>query len=162
MQTLDKYLNKVAPFIGYMAIEFNDLEETLNTAIVNNISEHDEGKGYIIISGMSFSAKIDLLDRMINYELAQTKSPRYIKWFKGVIQDLNKCNKLRNNIIHGAWLEYNMSSRTLRTKKKVRPDGVYDQEVKIELKDIKTTRNLIEKSHKKLFDIFYNRERWYA
>lgn len=55
-ERLHKHLNKLAPYLGYMIIEFNSLEDTLDRVIVELLSDVDE-IGYAVISGMSFKAR---------------------------------------------------------------------------------------------------------
>ena len=61
----NKQLEKIAPWIGYLVMAFNELEERLNEILVELIDDHNEVVGNIIIAGMSFSTKVELLGKIV-------------------------------------------------------------------------------------------------
>lgn len=161
-EKLQVHLGRLAPFIGYLVISFNSLEDSLDTIIVDYINDRDATMGYSVILGLSFSSKLDLLNRMVSYELNYAQNQRYIDKFQVIIGLLREANNSRNEIIHAAWLEYDINSGTVKTRSKIRPEGVQHQTKTIQLKDIKKTIRSYESLETKLNDLFEDRARWWT
>jgi hypothetical protein len=164
-EKLERYLGKIAPDIGHLVIVFNSLEDTLDSIIIETLNEHNDVIGYAVISGMSFSSKIDLLSRMVSYELHGLdleKKKSKVDQFDILLQKLREANVTRNDIIHSAWLEYDLASGNVRTKMKVTPEGLEPRNKKIEHKDIRKAIKSIEKLEEKLYSSFENSASWWA
>lgn len=95
------FLEKTAPYIGYIVHSFNSLEEELNSRICFEISDRSDAMGAIVIHKMSYSSKIDLFSRMIkSKELGmELKYPS----FDNIIKNLKECGSLRNAVVHAEW-----------------------------------------------------------
>jgi len=103
----DEFLEETAPLIGYVVHTFNKLDEALNSAICERISDRTDEPGAIVIYKMSFSAKVDLFYRMIrSMELACEGT---IPSLASLIENLKKCAALRNAVVHAEW--YNMNEK---------------------------------------------------
>ena len=101
----EEFLDETAPLIGYIVHYFNSLEQTLDHAICEKVSDRTDQPGAIIIHKLSYSAKVDLFYRMIrSMELAFGKD---LPSFNSLIQDLRKCGTLRNAVVHADWNHVN-------------------------------------------------------
>lgn len=164
-EKLQRYLGKIAPDIGYLVIAFNSLEDLLDNTIVEYVDANNEVVGYAVISGMSFSQKIDLLNRIVSYELnilnIEKKKKAKVDKFNILLQTLREANVARNDIIHSAWMEYDLASRNVRTKMKVTAEGLNPRNKKIEHADIRRAIKLIEKLEDKLYSFFEDRAYWW-
>jgi hypothetical protein len=97
----DEFLEKTAPFIGFIVHSFNSLEEELNSRICYEINDRADTMGVIVIHKMSFSQKVDLYTRIIrSKELTFEKE---FPSFSALIADLKKCGELRNAVVHAEW-----------------------------------------------------------
>ena len=100
-----EFLDDTAPLIGYIVHFFNSLEQSLDHAICERVSDRSDGPGAVIIHKLSYSAKIDLFYRMIrSMELGFGKD---LPSFNTLIQDLKKCGTLRNAVVHADWHHVN-------------------------------------------------------
>ncbi|MFN6378749.1 MAG: hypothetical protein ACK4WD_05710 [Flavobacteriales bacterium] len=101
----EEFLDETAPLIGYIVHFFNSLEQTLDHAICESVSDRTDEPGAIIIHKLSYSAKVDLFYRMIrSMELG---FGRDLPSFNTLIQDLRKCGTLRNAVVHADWNHVN-------------------------------------------------------
>jgi hypothetical protein len=157
----DKQLEKIAPWIGYLVMAFNELEEQLNGHLICEITNHDDFEedavGHAVIAGMSYSAKADLLGKIVRVKLkACGCSPSRLKKFKKIYDALKDANKQRNDIVHAAWEEYDIKTRTVKTKTKVNIDeGELDHITKkIMPRDIKKAHTFIINLADKLDEFF--------
>jgi len=119
---LEKQLDLYAPSIGRLVMSFNSLEETVNSCLVEEVRNHDDGIGNIIISKMSYSAKVDLLKSLYTYIIHMCGSKRFLARLEPLFQGLVESGTDRNSILHGAWDELNKNSE-IKFKTIVHPDG---------------------------------------
>ena len=106
----DKFLDDTAPLIGYIVHFFNSLEQSLDHAICERVSDRTDQPGAIIIHKLSYSAKVDLFYRMIrSMELSFGKD---LPSFNSFIQDLRQCGTLRNAVVHADWNHVNEDGYT--------------------------------------------------
>ena len=103
----NEFLNETAPYIGFVVHTFNQLEESLNSAICERISDRSDEPGAVVIYKMNFSAKVDLFYRMVR---SMEIGCNYIfPSFNSLIENLRKCGTLRNAVVHAEW--YNMNEK---------------------------------------------------
>jgi hypothetical protein len=158
----DRQLEKVAPWIGYLVMAFNELEEQLNGHLAREISgcdgsTEDDVIGHTVIAGMSYSAKVDLLGKLVRIKLvAFASKPAVHKKFKQISDALKEANKQRNDIIHAAWEEYDVKTRTVKTKIKVSIDDCRVDHItkRITPRDIKKTHTYIVNLVDNLYEFF--------
>ena len=60
----EKFLELIAPLIGYIVYEFNSLEEILTSFICQIINERSDDKGLIITHRMTYSQKVNLFNNI--------------------------------------------------------------------------------------------------
>lgn len=117
----DDFLNRTAPFIGYIVHSFNSLDEELNSTICKIINDRGDEPGAIIIYKLTFMVKVDLLYRLgRSLELASEKE---IPSFKVLISNLTICAQLRNAVVHAEWENMDNSFFTF-VKLKFEKDGM--------------------------------------
>lgn len=104
------FLDETAPLIGYIVHFFNSLEQSLDHAICERVSDRTDEPGAIIIHKLSYSAKVDLFYRMVkSMELAFGKG---LPSFNLLIENLKKCGTLRNAVVHADWNHVNEDGYT--------------------------------------------------
>jgi hypothetical protein len=107
---VEEFLEKTAPLIGYIVHFFGSLDQSLDQAICERVSDRSDEPGAIVIYKLSFSAKVDLFYRMVHsMEIAFEKE---LPSFKQLIEDLKKCGSLRNAVVHADWNNVNENGYT--------------------------------------------------
>lgn len=106
----DNFLAQTAPLIGYVVHTFNQLDESLNNAIWEHISDRTDAPGAIVIYKMNFAAKVDLFYRMVrSMEIGCEKT---IPSLQSLTENLRKCATLRNSVLHAEWYNFNEKGYT--------------------------------------------------
>lgn len=99
--SIDEFLEVTAPLIGFIVHSFNSLDAQLNSSICSLINNRSDEIGVIVLHKMTFSSKIDLLNRLIrSFENVVGKK---VPTFPKLIEKLKKCTELRNAVIHAEW-----------------------------------------------------------
>lgn len=105
IEELDRYLRRIAYWIGQFIIEFNDLEDIVTNLLASRIhSMAFRGYEYIFLTGLMFNQKIELLERLFKYETnfitPKSKADELSKKASEVIRDFKDFSKIRNTIVH--------------------------------------------------------------
>ena len=103
----ESFLQQTAPLIGYIVHDFNKLDESLNNAIWQKISDRTDEIGALITYKMNFSAKVDLFKRII--KAMEIGCDVKILILNELIEKLKRCATLRNAVVHAEW--YNMNEK---------------------------------------------------
>lgn len=97
----EEFLELIAPQIGFIVFDFNLLEERITSFICQILNHNNDAKGLIITRNLTYSTKVDLLDR---YSLfTQQTLQKHIETHKTFIDDLKESGRLRNMVIHAEW-----------------------------------------------------------
>ena len=147
---LSQFLKEIAPRIGELVIVFNSLEESINAELVEMINQNDETIGHVVISGMSFSAKVDLFGQLYRCMFVALGTNDLVSRLDALIVDLKDAARKRNEAVHGAWLDYDVKSLSVKTKTKVRKDGVKHIQRRVALTDIEADQAFIESVEERL------------
>lgn len=99
--TTDEFLEQTAPLIGYLVHDFNSLDAQLNSEICELINDRTDEPGAIIIHKMTFSAKVELFNNLVQSMESACKAS--IPDFQKLIDRLRECGKLRNAVVHAEW-----------------------------------------------------------
>jgi len=150
----EKYLERLAPHLGYLVIAFNSLESSLDTAIVEFMNGEIPEVGIAVISGMSFSAKVELFGRLYGPLFMSVKDQKWMNDLTVVLQELKEANNKRNDFIHAAWHQYDLLTKSVVTKTRIHKNEREDQEKNIQPKDIKNATRFINRLADKLFEIY--------
>lgn len=100
-EALEPFIDDVLPAIGLVVVNFNMLEKTVDTLICSFISDRSDADGLIVINGMPYSAKIDLLQRFC--EDRNRALPVPAPAFAGLLDKLREIGRLRNLVVHADW-----------------------------------------------------------
>ena len=150
----ENFLDITAPLIGYIVHEFNKLDETLNSAIWQFISDRSDQLGALITYKMNFSAKVDLFNRLI-------RSMEYgcqikIPVMDEIIEKLKKCATLRNAVVHAEWQNINELGYTF-VKLNFEKGGLKQHYWQFTPDSLHEIRELIIETYF-LFDTFYDQK----
>lgn len=94
--------------IGYMTINFNSMEQAVESFISLIVSPRDFGLDKPLISHLPFTAKIDVLEKLVKslseYYVPTAKNDaaysHFVSRTKDLISKARALNKFRNSIIH--------------------------------------------------------------
>ncbi len=101
----NKYLRRIAYWVGYFVFEFNDLENTVTEILSLHIGGDDQTVyQHIFLTGLTFNQKVELLERIYSLELTfMVPKPRQsdvAEKSKEIISELKRLGGLRNTIVH--------------------------------------------------------------
>jgi len=111
---LEKVADKYASPIGLFLINFSVLEQELNLAIADFISDRAHEMGYVVIEKLTTSNKIDLFYKMY-VRLESFKNKKNKEVLNKISEQLESLNTFRNNIVHANWQSLEKSG-FVRTK----------------------------------------------
>jgi hypothetical protein len=97
----EKFLEKTAPLVGKVVQKFNSLERELNSAICSMFSDDYDPMGLVVICGMTYSQKVNLLERLLKHDLRMMGKKD--EWFDDLFLKLQRAGKLRNVVVHADW-----------------------------------------------------------
>lgn len=146
---IDKFLDSVAPEIGYLIFDFNSLEESLTSLLCRIINDRTDSPGLIVTHGMSYSAKVDLLKRYVEH--AQSVAEREIEGHKDVMAEMRECGTLRNMVVHAEWETADVDGYTL-IKVKVKQGKLIQEYVQFDLESLKNIRTRITSLTDELYE----------
>jgi hypothetical protein len=143
---LEKFLDRAAPYIGFIIIEFNSLEAMLDFCIKELLSE-SEGRDdmiYVFLAEMSYSSKVTSLMNLygqINEGCELGLKQKLVDLEK----QLREVARRRNQYAHGQWNDTS-EGNFLPVKVSAKRDGVYHVYRKFDVKVMKADLKLIEKT----------------
>lgn len=148
-----KYLDDVVPYIGWIVIYFNSLEDHISDFIREAILRdpfHDERLD-VFLSEMMFAAKCKALLNLYG-QLIESKELSYSH------QDLNElefmlieCSKRRNEYAHADWIGVK-KERLVKVKSKSKKTGTIHKYKKIEISELKIDVEYINQARHFLCD----------
>ncbi|MEQ9287342.1 MAG: hypothetical protein RIG77_10565 [Cyclobacteriaceae bacterium] len=137
---IDEFLDSVAPEIGYLIFDFNSLEESLTSLLCKMINDRADSTGLILTSGMSYSSKVNLLNRYMEH--GQLLAGREIEGYDNFIGEMKECGTLRNMVVHAEWETADIDGYTL-IKVKVKKGELIQEYVQFDLESLTKIRNRI-------------------
>lgn len=99
---LEKVVDKYSPLIGSFLVNFSILEQELNLAIAESISDRCHETGFVIIEKLTTSNKIELFYKMY-VRLESLLDKKNKKMLDKIREQLEALNLFRNNIVHANW-----------------------------------------------------------
>lgn len=95
-------LEKTVPIVGWIVMFFNTLEKSVDRQICEVISDRSDSLGLIVINGMHYNAKVEMLKRMCDefHHAFGEVPPAY----KDLIDNLRNAGRIRNSIVHADWM----------------------------------------------------------
>jgi len=154
----EEFLEKTAPFIGYIVHSFNTLEELLNRSICELFADDYDGIGLQVIYKRNYADKVDLFKRFLAEDQAMIN--KKIPIFEKLISNLTKSGKLRNLVVHADWESAHDDGYTL-TKLKINTKGIQHEYVQFTPESLEKILSLINETCD-MFDKFEEqREEFY-
>jgi len=100
-EKVEEYLDNSLPMIGLIVMNFNYLEQRLDSYLCKFFTDRTDSMGLIVLHKMNYSAKVDLFKRFIeNFHLAiDYEIPKYNE----LLNDLRESGRLRNLVVHADW-----------------------------------------------------------
>lgn len=134
----ERYLDDVAPYIGWIIIYFNSLEDHISDFIREAVLRdpfHDERLD-VFLSGMMFSGKCKALLNLYGQLIESIRVSDSILDLNKLELTLNECSKRRNEYAHADWIGVR-KDRFVRVKSKSQKTGTIHKYKKIEISVIK-------------------------
>jgi len=100
---------------------------------------------------MSFNSKIELLGRLYGPLFNAVGNPD--KWknkLTSIMKELKESNNLRNDIVHAKWFDYNVKTKHVKTKTRIRNHQLEEFSKRIQPRDIGKAVTFIIRLDKKL------------
>jgi len=147
-ENIDSFLKKTAPLIGYIIQRFNTLEKSLDSVLCFILHKGTDEFGLLIINKMSFSAKVELLDRFSTQ--FQNIIDAKIPVFKDIITNLREVGKLRNAVAHSDWESTDFEGYTYKNLK-ISSKGIIQEYIQFTPESLKKILSKISETNL-LFD----------
>ena len=122
-----KLLVELKPLIGDLVIKFSSLESnmlSLTNSLIHNTVDDLTSFTEIIVDGMSFSARLNLMERLVKHHLNEYNKDDYLPSFNNIVGRINTCNKNRNQIIHAIYEDLDPKTNRVKLKTKVDKQGL--------------------------------------
>jgi hypothetical protein len=135
---IDKVKTKYAAGIGLFLIRFSSLEHTLDTCILDLLSDREHSSGYILIEGISPNSKIDLFRKLFHAFIRHMHPRRAAKLraLSALVKRLHAARVFRNYLAHANWNTLD-NTGYVRTKVDEKDGEVIFKKVRITPKVIK-------------------------
>lgn len=158
---LDNFLERAAPYIGFIIIEFNSLEATIDYCIKEILSDSEfrDDMIFVFLAEMGYSLKVTCLMNLygqLNEGLDLGLKDKLVELEK----QLREAARRRNQYAHGHW-DDTAEGNFLPVKLIAKRDGVYHVYRKFSVKDMTADLRLIQKTQILMdkFDQLYN-DKW--
>lgn len=149
---LEKIADKYTEPIGLFLINFSILEQDLNIAVADFISDRAHEMGFVVIEKLTTANKIELFYKMY-VRLESFKDKKNKEVLNKIRDQLQELNSFRNNLVHAKW-------QSLAKDGYVQTKIVVDnQEGFVKFRRVQVTPKIIKqriKEIKKLIDLIDN------
>jgi len=146
----EEFIDKSAPLIGYIIHDFNRLDESLNRVIWQRITDRSDEPGALITYKMTFSAKVDLFNRLI--KSMEIGCDFKIVILNELVEKLKRCATLRNAVVHAEWYNMNENGYTF-VKLNFEKNGLVQHYWQFTVESLKKILELINETYL-LFDVY--------
>ena len=152
-EALDTYLSTIAPYVGWIVIYFNSLEDHVADFIRMAIlrDPFQDERLDVFLSGMMFAAKaqalVDLYGQLMSYQ-AGGKTDAELKELERLLQE---CAKRRNDYAHADWFGVRKGG-FVRVKSKSGRSGVLHRYRRFEQSKLKEDVAFIQEARHTLSD----------
>ncbi|QOP40552.1 hypothetical protein [Sulfurimonas marina] len=150
----EEYLENAIPFIGLIIMYFNSLESSLDSVLCERFTDRTDSTGLIVLSKMSFSAKVDLLKRFCDdFQIALDKN---LIGYEQLVNDLKESAKLRNLVAHANWESTNEEGYAF-VKLRMSKNGMQQEYVQFTEESLQKIIELIIKTKYNLYEFWEHR-----
>ena len=139
----EEFLKKTAPLIGHIVHSFNTLEDFLNSAICQLISNRSDGPGLLVIHKMNYSAKVELFKRFL-VDLQNT-CEKSITCSADLLAKLTEAGKLRNMVVHAEWESAHDDGYVL-CRCEINTKGIHHEYIQFTPESLRKIRILIDET----------------
>lgn len=99
---LEKIVDRYTTPIGLFLVNFSILEQELNLAVADFISDRAHEMGFVVIEKLTTANKIDLFYKMY-VRLESFKDKKNKEVLNKIREQMESLNTFRNNIVHANW-----------------------------------------------------------
>jgi hypothetical protein len=123
----NKYLRKIAYWVGYFIFVFNNLDGLVTNLLANEIGGGDIiDYAYIFMTGLTFNQKVELLDKLYTYKISyskpMTREGEFRKRLDEIINKLKEIGKIRNTIVHANYYSLDKDGNVREKTRYAGPD----------------------------------------
>lgn len=165
-EELDAYLEMIVPYIGWIIVYFNSLEDHVSDFIREAIlrDPFQDERVDVFLSEMLFAGKC----RALIHLYGQLIESRSVKYTQGDLNELEKilleCSRRRNEYAHADWIGVRKESY-VRVKSQSKKRGVFHRYKKFEIQRlendvayISNARHLLNEFNDKIHDQLWGRD----
>jgi hypothetical protein len=165
-EELETYLRTIVPYIGWVVVYFNSLEDSLSQFIREDIlrDPFQDERLDVFLSEMQFSGKC----RALMHLYGQMIESGLVKYTQDDLTELEKllleCARRRNEYAHADWIGLK-KERYIRVKTQSKKRGVFHRYKKFELPDmeediefISNARHILDEFNERINDQLRRRE----
>jgi len=148
---LEKYLEAIAPFIGWIVIYFNSLEDSVTFCLRDQMLRdpyQDERLG-VFLSEMMYAAKCRSLTHLYGQALSATSGEVTSDELTALSKTLEECGKRRNEYAHADWIGLK-KERYVRVKTSSGKSGLSHRYKKYTLRQLRSDVSYIERARHEL------------
>ena len=150
----EEYLEEALPSIGLIVMHFNSLESSLDSALCEIFTDRSNSTGLIVLTQMSFSAKVELLKRFSDD--LQVNINRELNGYGQIINNLKESARLRNLVVHANWESTNEEGYTY-VRLKMSKKGMQQKYVQFTAESLLKIIELIIKTNYELEEFWEHR-----
>lgn len=146
-EKIEEYIDKSLPMIGLIVMNFNYLEQSLDSYLCKFFTDRTDSTGLIVLHKMNYSAKVDLFKRFIeNFHLAiNYEVPNY----KELLNNLREAGRLRNLVVHADWFNTENDCFTY-VNLKISKNGMQQEYIQFSTDSLEKIITLINNTNKEL------------
>ncbi|MFZ6045794.1 hypothetical protein ACFW0H_06690 [Pseudomonas sp. CR3202] len=163
---LSEYLEELAPYVGWIIIYFNSLEDGVSHCIRETIlhDPYQDERMDVFLSEMMFSGKCRSLMHLYG-QLIQTGQVKFKQQDLVALENkLLECSRRRNEYAHADWVGIK-EGRYVRVKSQSKREGIVHRYRKFELSRIQNdvdficqARDELDEFHERINDQLWGRE----
>lgn len=124
----DAVLFESLPLVGMVVLQFNMLENSIDSAICAAINDRTDAVGLLVIDGMGFVQKVELYRRLCENLHATVPGP--VASFAGLAARLKDVATLRNHVVHANWITSDTQGYTY-TRMQIKRGGMQQEYVQL-------------------------------
>jgi hypothetical protein len=150
-EELDAYLEVIVPYVGWIIVHFNSLEDHISDFIRQAVlrDPFQDTRLDVFLSEMTFAPKCRALLHLYG-QMIETKSVKYTHGDLNVLEAmLLECSKRRNEYAHADWIGMKQESY-VRVKTQSKKTGVFHRYKKF---DVPRLEDDVEYLHKARFTL---------
>lgn len=152
-EEFEDYLEKIAPFIGWVNIYFNSLEDCISFYIREAITHdpYQDERLDVFLAEMGFASKCRALIHLYGQIIEHADVKFTHNDLNNIESMLNECGTRRNEYTHADWMGVKQQGY-VRVKSKSKKQGLFHRYKKIDIEQIKSDAAFISNARDVLDD----------